>query len=62
MVPEKMPQNWAMNWRRGLAPSRYPDLRSLSRSALELAAPEVMPAVIRLEVAKVGLFDGSSTP
>jgi hypothetical protein len=34
-VPMKMPQNCAMNWRLGCAPSRYPLLRSVSRSADE---------------------------
>src|SRR5581483_9529241 len=55
-VPTKTPTNCAMNCLRGFAPSKYPLLRSVSRSAEEAAALVVMLALIRLTFMFPGLI------
>ena len=57
-VPTKIPQNWARNCLRGFAPSRWPHLRPVSRSAEEMAALEVMFALMRL----MFMFPGLRAP
>jgi hypothetical protein len=46
-APAQMPKNCERNWCRGLLPSTYPPLRSVSRSAECMAAPAVTEAVMR---------------
>ena len=55
IVPAKIPANWARNCLRGFAPSRYPLLRSVRRSAADAAAPAVMLALMRLTFMFPGL-------
>src|ERR1035437_9775689 len=54
-VPMKIPANCAMNCLRGLAPSRQPLLKSVSKSAAEVAAPAGMFALIRFTFMLPGL-------